>query len=117
MIVFKPLSSDAMRGITRCVLADIQQSWLDRRQRRLEVDEAIVDSIAEIAQKKNEDSKGKEGDRIVCKLFVDFVEAKIQESISKSPADYKSCKAVRVSLVSHHEQDEVPECKVCFRLE
>lgn len=114
VIVFKPLDAEAMQGIARCVIDAITIDWLEKRQKRLVVDTEIVERIGQMASEQNQKSKGKEGGRIVRKLFADLVEAKIQQAISRSPAEYQSCSTVMVSSDEPNDTVSGLVCEVEF---
>ena len=61
IIVFRPLDKEAMHGICRKLVAEMQAAWREKRGKRLEVPEDLVQHIAGRSRQINEKSKGKEG--------------------------------------------------------
>lgn len=91
IIVFNSLDQAAMDGICRKAVAEMQQVWLTRRNKRLDIQEELVRHVGEQAYQLNEKSGGKEGGRIVRKLLSEWVESKIQREVTRRPEDYKRC--------------------------
>jgi ATP-dependent Clp protease ATP-binding subunit ClpA len=98
IVVFKPLAQNAIEQITDKLVAEMQATWLDRRQKQLRVDPAIVSSLAAEAHRLNEKSDGREGGRIVRKLISDRIEAPLQRAISQQPEQYRMSAAVVVEI-------------------
>jgi ATP-dependent Clp protease ATP-binding subunit ClpA len=96
IIVFNPLGREAMHGIARKLVEEMQQSWREKRGKRLEIPVAFVDYLTEQSHLMNEKSKGKEGGRIVRKLLSDWVDALLQREISLRPGEYKGCAGIEV---------------------
>lgn len=99
VIVFLPLSRDAMLGICRKLVREMQESWRERRGKSFEIDDALIIAIADEAHRRNDKSDGKEGGRIVRKLLSDFIEASVQTTITEHPEAYTRCQGVRVSAI------------------
>lgn len=115
VIVFKPLDEAAMAGITRRLFADMQAAWKDKRQKRLEVSDDLVNWIAAEAHELNSTSQGKEGGRIVRKLIADRVESRIQSCIAGTPDEYQRCSIVRILLEPETEGGAALERAVAVR--
>ena len=98
IIVFRPLDRDAMEGICRKLLAEMQNQWEQRRNKRLAVAEELIHSIADQSHRSNERSQNKEGGRIVRKLVAERIEEPIQRAIADRPDEYRRCAAVELSL-------------------
>src|SRR5262245_33319177 len=99
IIVFNSLNQQAMEGIAGKLVAELQQSWIEKRGKALEVAEALVRHVADEAHRLNEKSKGREGGRIVRKLISDWVESPLQRAISARPAEYRASEAVALDFV------------------
>jgi ATP-dependent Clp protease ATP-binding subunit ClpA len=94
LIVFNPLDGGAMAGISRKLLAELQENWAAKRGKRLHLPEPLIAYVAEQAHQANERSKGKEGGRVVRKLIAEWVEAPLQRAVSQRPAEYRAADAV-----------------------
>jgi ATP-dependent Clp protease ATP-binding subunit ClpA len=99
IIVFHPLDGEAMAGIARKLVAEMQEVWRAKRGKRLEVPETLVRHIGEQSHLLNERSKGKEGGRIVRKLIAEWVEAAIQREATRKAVDYKAADVVIVEQI------------------
>jgi ATP-dependent Clp protease ATP-binding subunit ClpA len=97
VIVFQPLSRQAVHGICRKLLREMRQHWQAQRDKDLLVDDLLAEAVGEEAHSRNEKSDGKEGGRIVRKLLSEFVEAPLQAAISERPEDYTRCTRVRIA--------------------
>jgi ATP-dependent Clp protease ATP-binding subunit ClpA len=120
VIVFYPLNKEAMAGITRKLVGELQERWAAKRGKRLEVPETLVCHIAEQSHLLNEKSKGKEGGRIVRKLLAEWLEAVIQRETTFRPAEYKDCIVVSLDQVQDGPSTEAaslaaPEIRIHFR--
>jgi ATP-dependent Clp protease ATP-binding subunit ClpA len=96
IIVFNPLDRQAMEGICRKLVGEMQQAWAEKRGKRLAVPETLIRHIADQAHALNEKSKGKEGGRVVRKLIAEWVEAPVQRETSRQPAAYRAASLVKV---------------------
>jgi ATP-dependent Clp protease ATP-binding subunit ClpA len=99
VIVFNGLTKKAMASIARKLVAEVQSGWRHKRGKELEIPEALVEHLATQSHRLNERSKGKEGGRIVRKLFREWVEAALQRAIAQCPDDYRTSAAVAVDFV------------------
>lgn len=98
VIVFRPLGSEAMLGITKKLVAAMTEDWARKRRRRLEIPDALLRWIADHAHDANEKSQGKEGGRVVRKMLAELIEAPIQRKISESAQAYRACEKVVVEF-------------------
>jgi ATP-dependent Clp protease ATP-binding subunit ClpA len=98
IIVFNPLSGEAMRGIARKLVAEMREMWQEKRGKVLAVPEALVEYLGEQAHRQNEKSKGKEGGRLVRKLLAEWVEARLQRAITERPQEYRQCATVILNI-------------------
>jgi ATP-dependent Clp protease ATP-binding subunit ClpA len=98
IIVFKPLDHDAMAGISRKLVRELQETWAAKRGRSLEVPECLLQHLGEQAHQINEKAKGREGGRIVRKLIAEWLEAPLQRAISELPDAYRACESVLLDV-------------------
>jgi len=98
IVIFKPLDQEAMEGICRRMLDHMQKTWQEKREKTLDIDSRLIEHIAAMGHKLNEEAKGKEGGRIIRKLISQLVEASIQREASHHEAAYKTCATIKLSL-------------------
>jgi len=98
VIVFNPLDRQAMEGISRKLVAEIQETWAVKRGKRLEVPPELVNYIAAQAHEQNEKSSNKEGGRVVRKLIAEWLEAPLQRAITERPGEYKAAEGITVEF-------------------
>lgn len=115
IIVFQPLGREAMEGICRKLLAQMQEAWREKRQKELVVPAALVEWIAAESHRRNEKSQGREGGRIVRKLMAEWIETPVQRAATAEPGEYRECEAVEVEVRMAEEQGGAPEVRVRFR--
>ena len=96
IIVFRSLDKEAMFGICKRLVAQLQGRWLEHRQKLLQIEDAIVEKISHQAAEIDEKSHGKEGGRIVRKLMADVVESAIQAAITSDVTRYRASSKVHV---------------------
>lgn len=99
IIVFKSLTKEAMSRICQILAAQMRRDWPQKRQRELFLPDELTEAIAKRAFEIDDKSQGREGGRIVRKLFADVIEAPIQEAISRSPEAYREGR--RIHLTYH----------------
>lgn len=119
IIIFQPLSRDAMQGICRKLLHKMQATWRDKRRKNLIVPESLIDYISQEAHQRNEKTHGREGGRLVRKLISEWVERPIQRAATAQPDTYRSCDvvALAVSLPEAAEDDQQPAPKVTVQFQ
>jgi ATP-dependent Clp protease ATP-binding subunit ClpC len=100
IVVFRSLDRSAMFGIAKRVAGRLQEQWVTQRQRKLVIEEPVIERISDCAAEMDGRSQGKEGGRVVRKLFADWIESRIQSTIAASFTSYQSCGGVTVSWVS-----------------
>jgi ATP-dependent Clp protease ATP-binding subunit ClpA len=98
IIVFNSLDRSAMAGISRKLVAEMQENWAVKRGKRLEIPECLVEYLAEQAHHVNEKSAGKEGGRVVRKLLADWVETRLQREITARSGEYRDCETVTLEF-------------------
>lgn len=116
VIVFSPLNAEAFRSIVRKLVEEKQAEWKEARNRELIVDEGLIEAIGTAASRLDEKSGGREGGRIVRKVFVDWLEAPLQQAMARSTEQYRACRVIRIALRPSLEGEPVdpPPIKVCF---
>lgn len=120
IIVFQPLSADAMRGIADRHIQSTIANWRTQREKELEIDEPLIAFVAERAHQRNTKSDGKEGGRLVGKLISDHILSPMQRAIADRSQDYVNAKRVIVSANSIPETNgdadgsERPDVTVSF---
>jgi ATP-dependent Clp protease ATP-binding subunit ClpA len=105
IIVFRSLDEQAMHGICRRIYESMQREWQTRRQKILQISDAILANIAKRAHAADVKSQGKEGGRIVRKLLADLVEAPIQNAIGLNPEQYRAATTVQVDQADDGQPD------------
>ena len=97
IVVFRPLDEAAMKGICQTTIRKMSTTWLNQRDKSLEISDDVAEFLAKRSHSLNHKSQGKEGGRIVRKLFSDHVESAIQRETAKRTEAYRACSLVRVS--------------------
>jgi ATP-dependent Clp protease ATP-binding subunit ClpA len=98
IIVFRPLGHEAMVGIARKHVRELQRAWAAQRGKQLGVPEALVGAVAGRAHELNEKSKGKEGGRVVRRLVADWVETPLQRELTRQPDAYRMAEVVTLDF-------------------
>jgi ATP-dependent Clp protease ATP-binding subunit ClpA len=106
IIIFKPLDRDAMEGIARRMIARMQSSWKEKREKSISVPDALVKYVAEQSHLENKKSGDKEGGRIVRKLLREMIEANIQREAAEREREYKACDTIE--LLFHPPGEPAP---------
>jgi ATP-dependent Clp protease ATP-binding subunit ClpC len=99
VIVFRPLDAAAMGSIARKAVEEIQHTWREKRGKRLDVPDDLIQYVGEQAHLANERSAGKEGGRIVRKLLSDWIEGPLQRQTTQRIDEYRACTSVRLEFV------------------
>ncbi len=106
IIVFRPLSKEAMEGIARKQIAELCRGWVEGRGKRLEVAIELIDYVGAAANRLDEKSGGKEGGRVVRKLVAEWVEAPLQRAMAANHEGYRRATAVLIDFTSPPEPPE-----------
>jgi ATP-dependent Clp protease ATP-binding subunit ClpA len=117
VIVFEPLDRQAMEGICRKLGGQMQRAWAEKRQRKLEVPEALIQHIADEAHRLNQKAEGREGGRIVRKLMTDLIDIPIREATSKHPNRYRACSVVVLDCIQRDADSANEPPKISVRFE
>ena len=115
VIIFNPLEREALEGICRKHVRQMQESWRHKRRKELVVDEQLIKYISDECHRRNEKTEGREGGRIVRKLLAELIESPIQRTATAQSAEYQACQAVVVEPgVPTSESDDAPQIIVRF---
>ncbi len=98
VIVFNSLGRPAMLSIAKKLVGEMQQTWATQRAKTLQVPAALIGHLGEVAHQLNEQSKGKEGGRIVRKLLSDWIEAPLQRAITEGVGEYRDSTDVVIAF-------------------
>lgn len=96
IIIFNPLSLEAMEAITILKLNKIKRTWREKRTKELDIHPQVVKHIATLGYAENK--AGTEGGRIIPKLIAELIETPLQDKIAQEPEPYKLANKVRVVL-------------------
>ncbi|MCE9556683.1 MAG: AAA family ATPase [Planctomycetes bacterium] len=100
IVVFQPLTQAAMLGIARKLVAEMQHTWFQKREKRLTVAEELIWYVADEAHRLNQCSDGREGGRIVRRLLADLVETPLQREIQQRSDEYRTAVGVTINVLS-----------------
>jgi ATP-dependent Clp protease ATP-binding subunit ClpA len=113
IIVFNPLTRDALAGIAGKLVRELQETWTSKRGKFLVVPETLVAYLGEQAHRRDEKSRSQEGGRLVRKLLSDWIEACLQRAITQRPADYKQCDTVQLEFTPPEKDDrDLPDVAI-----
>jgi ATP-dependent Clp protease ATP-binding subunit ClpA len=116
VIVFQPLSADALLAVTGKAVADLCSGWRARRGKELVIPDELTRRLAAEAHARNERSGGKEGGRVVRKLLADQIEAPLQRAVAASPSEYRAAARVVLTCPPTHDPigSDLPAAQVVF---
>ena len=95
-VVFNPLDEEAMIGITQRACDRMRHLWQQKREKQIDVEADLIQSIGRRAHQLNEQINGDEGGRIVRKLVSDLIESRVQDAAMEDSDSYRRCRAIRV---------------------
>ena len=98
IVIFNPLSQEAMEGISAIFFQRMTAKWLQSRGKRIEIDPQLTRWIATEACRLNDQSNGEEGGRIVQKLISEKVEYEVLKLAIEKPEIYESCSSIVANL-------------------
>jgi ATP-dependent Clp protease ATP-binding subunit ClpA len=98
IIVFRSLDEQGMLGIAQRMYRDMKREWSVKREKTLLVTEPVIEAIGKKAFQMDEKAQGREGGRIVRKLFANIVEASIQSAIMRTPDVYRAAGEIAVDF-------------------
>ena len=107
IIVFRPLSRDAMEGIGRKLIARRQSTWSRTRGKELVVPDHLITHIADASHERNVKSRDQEGGRIVEKMIAELVDDTIVAEVGRRPDEYRACDRVEILFTP-------PDARVSF---
>ena len=114
IIVFKPLTEEAMIGITERVCRRMNGRWEQKREKKILVNVEVIEAIGRHAHELNQKSNGQEGGRVVQKLVGDLIERAVQEAASANKNGYLAASEIHAELSCDTPQGSVPEVKIRF---
>ncbi len=97
IIIFNPLSLEAMIAITTLKLNKLRKTWGEKRNKRLDIHPEVIKHIAQLGHRDNEKAHGLEGGRIIPKHIASLIETPLQDMIAQNPELYK--RAIKVSVI------------------
>lgn len=98
IIVFNPLDIEAMKGITQLQVTLMQNEWLSKREKKLLIDQDVVDHVAQLCHDENEKAGGKRGGRIAQLMVGKLVENAAFDLQKTREAEFDDADAIRISL-------------------
>jgi ATP-dependent Clp protease ATP-binding subunit ClpA len=98
IIIFRPLDEQALLGICRNLVRQMQKNWKQQRDKALVVPEELMLHIAKQAQIVNEKSGNREGGRSVRRLMVDLIEAPIERAAAAIRQEFKACSTIELTI-------------------
>jgi ATP-dependent Clp protease ATP-binding subunit ClpA len=119
ILIFRPLDRDAMEGICRKLLGQMQRDWQERREKTLIVPDNLIAYIAMEAHRLDEAAGFNEGGRVVSKLLNDLVQAQIQSAAASQQRAFKDCNVIELAFVEPGllpmQRASGPKVSVLFR--
>jgi ATP-dependent Clp protease ATP-binding subunit ClpA len=96
IIIFNPLSQEAMENITRIQVGQLAQEWKTKRETSLVVDEAVIRHVAALSYQENERHGGTRGGRVVAKHVGNLIELKLINFMVNEPEGFRDAEALQV---------------------
>ncbi|MBI3864167.1 MAG: ATP-dependent Clp protease ATP-binding subunit, partial [Planctomycetia bacterium] len=115
IVVFNPLTEDALRGIATILIDRVRHTWKQLRGKEVVIPDELVSHIARQGQRLNEKSGGREGGRGIRRLITDLIEDRIQRAAADAKHEYRNCHAIVVTLNAPLTELEQPEITVSFQ--
>jgi len=107
IIVFRPLSAEAMEGICRKLIARRQAAWSAGRGKELVVADPLITHIARDGHQRNMRSRHQEGGRVIEKLITELIDDAIVAEVTRRPEEYRACRRVEVRFTP-------PDVRIAF---
>lgn len=98
VVIFGPLDSVAIEGITRLQVNVLRTRWRSSRAKELIVDEGVVRAVAEESHRENLESRGAKGGRIVLSRVTKDIEAPAVRLMERNPERFQASAGIRVIL-------------------
>ena len=106
-----------MGAIARRHAAKTAEQGQARRKKRLAIAAELIEYLGAEAHRVNTKSNGKEGGRIVRKLFSDLVDAALERAIAADVAGYQRAALLSVEPAEGWNAEARPEIRVRFAVE
>lgn len=113
ILVFRPLSEEAMVEIARMMVDVLAEKWLQKRAKQIVVPDETLEWIGKRAHELNEAARGREGGRLIARMISDHIESPTQEAALKRKYEYEQAERIVVSVTPNDEGD-VPTTDVSF---
>lgn len=85
IMVFCPLSEEAMIGIARHACRRLIDQWRRKRDVVVEISEGVITAIGRLGHRRNEESRQQEGGRIIQKLLDEILQDRLQRLMIAEP--------------------------------
>lgn len=114
IIVFNPLSQEAMIEIAKRVVANVANRWRSARQKELVVADELIQWLGIHGNEKNEQVNGEEGGRIITKLVRECIEHRVLMKAMAEPESYSASTHIRVECSGESGGESIPGARVVF---
>ena len=98
IIIFNPLSLEAMTAIATLKLNKLKKTWKEKRNKELDIHPEVIKHIARLGYRDNEKANGREGGRIIPKHIAALIEKPLQDLVNQNPDLNKRANRVIVIL-------------------
>jgi len=98
IVIFNPLSQDAMEKITQKQVDRLIKEWQTKRNKKILVAKSLIELIAKLSYEENEDSGGTKGARIISRYVADLVESKLIEFMVEQTEVYNHSSSIEIIL-------------------
>ncbi|MGH3243439.1 MAG: AAA family ATPase, partial [Spirillospora sp.] len=96
IVVFRPLDSGALEGITRLMVDERRRHWRERLGKEVLIPEELVEYIAELSHEANERAKQTEGARVVRRMIAGLVEDPLTRAMDRDRDAFESCTRIEL---------------------
>lgn len=98
IVIFNPLSADAMREITQIHLVGMIADWRRKQRKILLVDGHVASHIAALAHRENQQHRSTKGGRLIARYVSDLIELPLLNLMQASPDAFRDADKVHVTL-------------------
>ena len=98
ILVFRPLSEEAMSRITSALLEKLQHRWQIRCDKRIEISEELRTALAKMASLRNHSAGGSEGGRILHRLIRDHIETVLQSHATSESETFQKSNIITLDV-------------------
>lgn len=98
VVIFNPLSLEAMEKITKKQVDRLIKEWQTKRNKKIKVSEPIIKNIARLSYEENEASGGTKGARIITRYVSDLVESKLIDFMVEQKEVYNGISSLEIIL-------------------